>query len=231
MNEAKALSIDEFIAMGFADEIVGEEIKAFTKYQIAAYFNNNNKTTEMADEKITAELTGIKAFLAKLTSKLFKAAMTETVDGKVIHFDGSTITEGTLVFEDEAMLTPLADGDYVIDTATYTVVNGAVTAVTQVEVEDKAAELEAAKAKVAELEAALTASQAVVAEKETAIEATKEDITILASKVKSFEAMLVTGGNFKADAGQDNGRKPENSEKKLSAMEEVAKKRAEKSSK
>ena len=90
---------------------------------------------------------------------------------------------------------------------------------------------EAAKAKVAELEAALTASQAVVAEKETAIEATKEDITILASKVKSFEAMLVTGGNFKADAGQEQGREPKGTEKKLSAMEEVAKKRAEKSSK
>jgi hypothetical protein len=233
LDRQTTLTAQEAIDFGFADEIIHTQIKAFTKYQIAAFINTNNKTETMADEKITAELGLIKSFLATIKTKLFKAAMTETVDGKVIHFDGSTITEGTLVFEDEAMLTPLADGDYVIDVATYKVENGVVVSVsdnTEV-VEDKAAELEAAKAKIAELEASLAATQTVVAEKETTIEATKEDITILASKVKSFEAMLVTGGNFKANGGQEQGREPKATEKELTAMEKVAKARAEKSSK
>ena len=121
LDRQTTLTADEAIELGFADEIMGGEIKAFTKYKIAAYLNTNNKTITMADAtEIKAELGLIKTFLATIKSKIFKAAMTETVDGKVIHFDGSTLTEGVAVFEDETMLTPLADGDYVIDVACQT---------------------------------------------------------------------------------------------------------------
>lgn len=201
LDRQTTLTASEAIELGFADEIMGGEIKAFTKYKIAAYLSNQNKTTNnMADEKITAELTGIKSFLAKLTSKLFKAAMTETVDKKAIYFDGSTLTEGVAVFEDETMLTPLADGEYVIDVATYTVVGGVVTAVKEVEVED--AKLKEANATIEDLKAQLAAKDAIVNEKETLVNETKEEIVALATKVKSFEAMLVTGKGFEANAGQ-----------------------------
>jgi len=228
LDRQTTLTADEAIKLGFADEIMGGEIKAFTKYKIAAYLNTNNKTITMADAtEIKAELGLIKTFLATIKSKIFKAAMTETVDGKVIHFDGSTLTEGVAVFEDETMLTPLADGDYVIDVATYTVVGGIVTSVKEVEVED--AKLKEANATIEDLKAQLAAKDAIVNEKETLVNETKEEIVALATKVKSFEAMLVTGGNFKADAGQNNKGKTD--EPKLSAMEQVAKKRAEKENK
>ena len=228
LDRQTTLTADEAIELGFADEIMGGEIKAFTKYKIAAYLNTNNKTITMADAtEIKAELGLIKTFLATIKSKIFKAAMTETVDGKVIHFDGSTLTEGVAVFEDETMLTPLADGDYVIDVATYTVVGGIVTSVKEVEVED--AKLKEANATIEDLKAQLAAKDAIANEKETLVNETKEEIVALATKVKSFEAMLVTGGNFKADAGQNNKGKTD--EPKLSAMEQVAKKRAEKENK
>lgn len=229
LDRQTTLTADEAIELGFADEIMGGEIKAFTKYKIAAYLNTNNKTITMTDAtEIKAELGLIKTFLATIKSKLnFKAAMTETVDKKAIYFDGSTLTEGVAVFEDETMLTPLADGDYTIDVATYTVVGGVVTAVKEVEVED--AKLKEANATIEDLKAQLAAKDAIVNEKETLVNETKEEIVALATKVKSFEAMLVTGGNFKADAGQNNKGKTD--EPKLSAMEQVAKKRAEKENK
>ena len=232
LDRQTTLTASEAIELGFADEIMGGEIKAFTKYKIAAYLSNQNKTIIMAETtEIKAELTGIKSFLAKLTSKLFKAAMTETIDGKVIHFDGSTLTEGTLVFEDETMLTPLADGDYVVDTATYTVVGGVVTAVTQVEVEVQVedAKLKEANAQIEDLKAQLAAKEEIVNEKETLINDTKNEIVALATKVKSFEALLVTGKNFKAEAGQSNNTNQD--APKLSAMEVIAKRRAEKENK
>jgi ATP-dependent Clp protease protease subunit len=229
LDRQTTLTADEAIELGFADEIMGGEIKAFTKYKIAAYLNTNNKTITMTDAtEIKAELGLIKTFLATIKSKLnFKAAMTETVDKKAIYFDGSTLTEGVAVFEDETMLTPLADGDYTIDVATYTVVGGVVTAVKEVEVED--AKLKEANATIEDLKAQLAAKDAIVNEKETLVNETKEEIVALATKVKSFEAMLVTGKDFKADAGQNNKGKTD--EPKLSAMEQVAKKRAEKENK
>jgi hypothetical protein len=230
LDRQTTLTASEAIELGFADEIMGGEIKAFTKYKIAAYLNTNNKTINMAETtEIKAELTGIKSFLAKLTSKLFKAAMTETIDGKVIHFDGSALTEGTLVFEDETMLTPLADGDYVVDTATYTVAEGVVTAVTEVEVEVEDAKLKEANAQIEDLKAQLAAKEEIVNEKETLINDTKNEIVALATKVKSFEALLVTGKNFKAEAGQSNNTNQD--APKLSAMEVIAKRRAEKENK
>lgn len=228
LDRQTTLTADEAIELGFADEIMGGEIKAFTKYKIAAYLNTNNKTITMADAtEIKAELGLIKTFLATIKSKIFKAAMTETVDGKVIHFDGSTLTEGVAVFEDETMLTPLADGDYVIDVATYTVVGGIVTSVKEVEVED--AKLKEANATIEDLKAQLAAKDAIANEKETLVNETKEEIVALATKVKSFEAMLVTGKGFEANAGQTE--KQNSNEPKLSAMEQVAKKRAEKENK
>lgn len=133
--------------------------------------------------------------------------MTETVDKKAIYFDGSTLTEGVAVFEDETMLTPLADGDYTIDVATYTVVGGVVTAVKEVEVED--AKLKEANATIEDLKAQLAAKDAIVNEKETLVNETKEEIVALATKVKSFEAMLVTGKGFEANAGKPRKQQPE----------------------
>jgi len=62
-----------------------------------------------------------------------------------------------------------------------------------------------ANAKIAELEAKLAEKDALVAEKEGVINATQNDIVALAKKVKSFEALIVTGENFQANGGQAQG--------------------------
>lgn len=201
MDRAASISPQEFIDLGLADEIVAEQLQAYTKYAIAAYYSNNNKNSEMSTE-VKAELTGVKKILAKIQKALFKNAMAQTTEGITVYFDGESLEVGTVVYTDEAM-TQVATGTHVIDGYTVTLDdNGVVTE--KVEVVDAAKELEVANAKIAELQAQLDAANAVVAEKETVLNETKEDVAILASKVKEFEAKLVTGNGFTPTPSQHN---------------------------
>ena len=140
------------------------------------------------------ELTGIHAILAKIKSKIFKNAYTETTDGKKIYFDGSIIAVDVPVFEDEAMTIPLADGDYTIDVAVYTVVGGVVTAVTDVQAQ--------VDPKIAELENKIAEQEKTITEQTDLLNATKTEFETLASKIKGFEAMIVTGKGFEAKGNQ-----------------------------
>lgn len=209
LDRQTTLTAKEAIDMGFADELITTNIQAFTKYRIAAYITDsiNNKTQTMADAKeLQQELTGIKGFLAKITKKLFKNAMVTSKDGVAIYFDGDAIVMGTALFSDEAMVNPLKDGEYEVDAVEFTVVGGVVTEVaTDVPVDAKTAELEA---KIAELESSLAAKETLVAETETLLNETKVELVAFAGKVKSFEAMLVTGNNFKAEGSQNQGKAP-----------------------
>jgi hypothetical protein len=231
LDRQTTLSAKEAIENGFADEVAGGEVKAFTKYKIAAYLINN-KQTKMADTKeLQAELTGIKGFLAKLTKKLFKNAMAETTDGVTVYFDADAVEVGTALFTDEAMTVPAPDGKHTIGEYTYVVLGGLVTEILEVQVE-VAADVEALNAKIAELEAALVAKDEIVNEKEALLNETKVELQNFAGEIKKFEALLVTGQNFKAEGNQNSGRKPAKEEVAKTAMELLAeKKKAERESK
>lgn len=231
LDRQTTLTAKEAIDMGFADELITTNIQAFTKYRIAAYITDsiNNKTQTMADAKeLQQELTGIKGFLAKITKKLFKNAMVTSKDGVAIYYDGDAIVKGTALFSDEAMANPLKDGEYEVDAVEFTVVGGVVTEVaTDVPVDSKTAELEA---KIAELEASLAAKETLVAETETLLNETKVELVAFTGKVKSFEALLVTGNNFKAEGSQNQGKAPIGNDNE-SAIAKVARLRAEKTTK
>ena len=227
MNDAKTLTPQQFIDLGFADEIIGTDIQAFTKYRLVAYINNNNKNSEMENKELKAEIGGIKGLLNKISKALFKNAYTETVDGMKIYFEGTMVMQDTPVFSDEAMSTPLPDGDYTLDSMVITVVGGVVTVVSEVQPAEGNADLANANAKIAELEAKLAEKDALVAEKEGVINATQNDIVALAKKVKSFEALIVTGADFQANGGQAQG-KEEPTESTETPMQKVARMRAEK---
>lgn len=206
MNDAKTLTPQDFIELGFADEIIATNIQAFTKYRLVAYINNNNKQTEMDNKEIKAEIGGIKGLLNKISKALFKNAYTETLDGMKIYFEGTVVTKDTLVFEDEAMTIPLKDGTYTLDSITLTVAGGIVTAVEDVLAQQTPDALTEANAKIAELEAQLAEKTSLVAEKETVLNETKEEFLALAKKVEKFEATFVTGQNFQANGGQSQGK-------------------------
>jgi ATP-dependent Clp protease protease subunit len=199
MDRAASISPQEFIDLGLADEIVQEQIQAYTKYAIAAYYSNHNKNSEMSTE-LKAELTGFKKILAQITKRLFKNAKAETAEGLTVYYEGDMLSQGTVVYLDEAM-TELATGVHTINDLKVTLdENGVVLTLEEVEVVEDA--LTQANAKIAELQAALDAANTVVAEKETVIEETKTNIEVLAKKVNEFETKLVTGANFKAQGSQ-----------------------------
>jgi ATP-dependent Clp endopeptidase proteolytic subunit ClpP len=137
LDRQTTLSATEAIEYGFADEVYKTQISAYTKYRLVAYLNND-KQTEMENKELKAELGTIKGFMAKIVKALFKNAYTETVDGTKIYFDGTMVTKDTPVFSDEAMTTPLPDGDYTLDSIILTVVNGIVTEVTEPQPADNA---------------------------------------------------------------------------------------------
>jgi len=230
MNDAKTLTPQDFIELGFADEIIETNIQAFTKYRLVAYINNNNKTTEMDNKEIKAEIGGIKGLLNKISKALFKNAYTETLDGMKIYFEGTMVMKDTPVFEDEAMTIPLKDGEYTLDSVTLTVVDGIVTAVAEVLAQQTPDALTEANAKIADLEAQLAEKTILVAEKETVLNETKEEFLALAKKVEKFEATFVTGQNFQANGGQSQG-KEEPTESTETPTQIAARKRAEKDAK
>ena len=230
MNDAKTLTPQDFIELGFADEIIATNIQAFTKYRLVAYINNNNKQTEMDNKEIKAEIGGIKGLLNKISKALFKNAYTETLDGMKIYFEGTMVMKDTPVFEDEAMTIPLKDGTYTLDSITLTVAGGIVTAVEEVLAQNTPDALTEANAKIAELEAQLAEKTTLVAEKETVLNETKEEFLALAKKVEKFEATFVTGQNFQANGGQSQG-KDEPTASNETVTQKVARLRAEKDAK
>ena len=216
LDRQTTLSATEAIEYGFADEVYKTQISAYTKYRLVAYLNND-KQTEMENKELKAELGTIKGFMAKIVKALFKNAYTETVDGTKIYFDGTMVMKDTPVFSDEAMTTPLPDGDYTLDSIILTVVNGIVTEVTEPQPADNAPDaLAEAQKEIADLKAKLAEKENVVAEKENVINETKVEIVALVKKVTEFEAMLVTGKDFKAEGGQSNGKQEPVSEAKTS---------------
>lgn len=205
LDRQTTLTSTEAIEWGFVDEKIETKIKAFTKYKLVAFLNNNKTTMEKETKE---ELTSIKRFLAKITKKLFKNASRKTDEGKDVFFDGSIVV-GSEVFEDEAMTIVLADGTYKLDTIEIVVVGGVVTELTEITPAPTAEQqLAEANAKIEELIASLATQATLVAEKETLLDQTKTELLAFAGKVKQFEAMLVTGKDFKPNGSQFENKKP-----------------------
>jgi ATP-dependent Clp protease protease subunit len=219
LDRQTTLLVDEAIAWGFVDEKVSTEIKAYTKYQIAAYLNHNTKKTEMSQvitDEIKNEFTGLKSFLNKLTKKLFKNMKVTTDEGVDVYYDADTVDVGTSLYIDEAMTEKAPDGKHTISEKVYVTVDGVVTEVLEVEaVEDVAA----LKAEIEKMKGELTAKDAVVNEKENLIIEAKKSINEFSAKVATFEKMIVTGAGEDFKGTQFQGKQDATTE--LSAMEQV----------
>jgi len=82
---------------------------------------NINLTNDMNLETIlTAIKDGFKSLTFKLGSEVTKDEVT------IIYFDGDTLAVDTLVFSDESLTTPLADGEYELSDKIVTVLDGKV---------------------------------------------------------------------------------------------------------
>lgn len=221
LERQTTLTPSEAIEWGFVDEIVGEEVQAFTKYKLVAFLNTNNNKM---NEEIKNELSGLKGFMSKIAKKLFKNGMI-TTDTGAMYFEGETVAVGSAVFADEEMITPLADGDYTWEGMKVVVVDGVVTELVDTmdanKLENALAEIEVLKAELASKNAEITAYNETLNE-------TKKEFSALATKMKTFEAMVVTanqdskGGQFQAGA-KTEGEAPRTALEKLKAYQDSKK--------
>jgi len=124
------MSADEAIKLGFATKIA-EPLKA------VAYLNPTNKKDTMSKDKKFAELIAdaykvLKGEATIVPVAPIVAASQTTSEGTVIYFEG-TLAEGTMVFTDEAMSMPCADGAITLDNgSTLTITGGSVTSIEEV---------------------------------------------------------------------------------------------------
>ena len=220
MKAETTLSSQEALTMGFIDEIIETNIKAFVKYQIAAAMfdtknvtNKNNNT--MAEKTILKK--EVSTVMAKLTN-LFKAMTGEEIanatvaleeklnDGTVIYVDGENLEIGAKVYLDLEMATPAPDGEHTLESGKVIVVaNGEVLEVKEAVSEDvEAIKAENATLK-AELEALKADSQTVAQEKETLIANVKQ----LKAEFDGFKALIATGKDAIFDTVVDKGNEPQ----------------------
>lgn len=217
MATQTSFTSDEAKAMGFVDEIIGQEIKAFTKYRIAAFINNK-PNNNMDFKAFNESLKKIEANIEKLIgiSKKVVAAKLET-EGGTLFYDGE-LAAGTAVFSDEAMTTPATDGDYTSGNNKYTVKDGKVTEVTdttQANADSEALAKQNADLKKAneDLTSQLKAANEATQKLEANLAEATEGIKTISADFQNFKAQFVTGtgeikpefqGFSKDGKGKDN---------------------------
>lgn len=192
MNEDRFLNADEALELGFANRIA-EPLKAVAFYQ-------SPKTNQLINSPM--DKTEKPSPWAKIKAKILAAfdedetpvAATETLEGgEVIYFEGS-LSEGTLVYTDEAMTVLVADGEHILaDGRTITVAEGEVTAISEPAPANNA-DLGAANARIAELEGQLATIQNNAAEQ-------LKTITSLKAQVRNKSVAKPTQ-NFAGDSGK-----------------------------
>lgn len=203
MQTETTLNATEAKQLGFIDEIITTDVVAMVKYQCAAAvttrINNLNKpnTPQKHMEKVLkAEIkTGFNKvaalFNTLLKGRTVNAALTLN-DETLIYTDTDALEEGSLVFTDEALTTPMENGSYTTaDGATFVVTDGEVTTITPApEAEEKVSNRRVARlvAKLAVKEAELAAHKA---EKERFIAAAKA----AREEFEAFKNKIITGGN------------------------------------
>jgi len=170
-DSEKEMTADEVVALGLADGIL-EEVKNLSlpvPFKAVAYVKSipmtNNKTILDKIEAMFNKYFPVKA-------EVLNASL-ETTSG-TLYYDGD-LAVGTLVFSDEAMTTPAADGVYTTAEAVITVAGGAVAEMGVPEVEDTAA-IDALKAELAAANEAKANAEAKVSEVENAMNALKAEL-------------------------------------------------------
>lgn len=214
---------------GLIDEILGSQIIAYTKYRLVAVTKLETKQNSNTMSEIKNE---IKAGFSKLESLFASMLKGKTVDVKVdlqdggsVFADTDTVAVGTKLFTDEAMTTPVADGD--ITLADGTVVSVAAGAVVEVKAATVAkTELEIANEKIAELTATIAAKEAEITAAKDEVTQIKATATEIQNEFVNLKAQIETGTKetFKAEVTREVTGEPKKDWKTLAAERRAEKK-------
>jgi ATP-dependent Clp endopeptidase proteolytic subunit ClpP len=187
MNEEKLMEPSLALELKFSTAII-DTVKAMAMYRDKSHnqFINNKNNMDKNKKEVSGFMklvNGLKA-LAESFAEGAKAAVKKLADeAGDVYFDGE-LAEGTAVFEDDAMTTPCADGDYQFDDGTeITVVGGLVTEVLEdtdeqqtndsKTIEDLKNQLAALTAEKLELENSMKESEAVLTQASKALSLAK----------------------------------------------------------
>ena len=173
-DSEKEMTADEVIGLGLADGLL-EEVKNLSlpmPFKAVAYV----KSIPMTNNKSILDK------IEAMFNKYFPKNEVEVVNASwaanegTLYFEGE-IAVGTLVFSDEAMTTPAADGVYTSAETVVTVAGGAVTEMGAVETSEDASDAVAKlTAELAAANEAKASAEAKVAEMETAFNALKSEL-------------------------------------------------------
>lgn len=224
MKEAKSLSMAEAKEMGLIDEIITTNIKAATIYKFAAHISKQTEPMNAFETKIKSMFADFKNEIASIIKPAVTNFSSVTDDGIAIYMDTDSLEVGTLVFSDEAMTMPYADGDIVVGGNIYTITGGVVTEIVETVTETAEKKLEVANSKIEELTASLDAKgieitnavEVAVTEKEVELTAKFEE------KFTAFKGKFFTGDKLNDEMVQIMKSDSEPSEKKLSPIEQYA---------
>lgn len=166
-DEEKIISASEAIEAGLATGLL-EPLKA------VARITKSNKSSKMEKTLIEKLLASVN----KLMKHTIKNAMITADNGDILYFEGDVVEVGTLVFSDEALETPAADGDYVEGSTTYSVVDGAISNIVEAEVEEvepaESEEVVALKAEIEALKATIAADATAKSELDSELKRIKD---------------------------------------------------------
>lgn len=166
-DEEKIISASEAIEAGLATGLL-EPLKA------VARITKTNKSSKMEKTLIEKLLASVN----KLMKHTIKNAMISADNGDILYFEGDVVEVGTLVFSDEALETPAADGDYVEGSTTYSVVDGAISNIVVAEVEEvepaESEEVVALKAEIEALKATIAADATAKSELDSELKRIKD---------------------------------------------------------
>ena len=216
MKEAKSLSMTDAKEFGLIDNIISTHIQAATIYKFAAHISKQQTAMNKIETFLTEKFAAFKNEITAIVKPTVKNEAATTDDGTIVYFDGG-LEVGTQVFSDEAMTALQPDGDIMVGGNTYTILNGAVSAVVEKQVENKKTDLELANETIATLKAELeTVKGGVTASVETAVEAAKNELKVeFENKFTAFKGTFFTGDKLKNDIVQmikdDNTPAPQES--------------------
>ena len=217
MHDAKTISATEAKDLGFIDNIISTQIQAATIYKFAAHITKQKQPMANFEDKLKEMFNAFKNEITSIVKPTVKNDTVKTSEGVDIFYEG-VLEVGTKVFTDEAMTAPAPDGVHTVEGKEYIVTGGAVTEVKDVVADSS--ELDAAKAKVAELEAQIASKETEVTAK---VEAAKAELaTEFENKFTNFKKQFFTGDKLNEEIVQMfKGEEP--AKETLSPMEAYAK--------
>jgi ATP-dependent protease ClpP protease subunit len=204
---------------GFATSIIKETTNSTTVKKIAMYsdkiaaivkenskFNNNN----MDIKAMAAEISGLKTMITEALASFKKKpevnASTTTLDnGTSIYFAEGGLSVGVKVYSDEAMTTPVSDGDYKTNEGdTFTVKGGEISTYTEMDANTDT--VDSLNAKLAEKDTEISDLKAQIDAEKASKNALIAKVTEISTKVEAFAKVIPAIGNL--DKGSDENLTP-----------------------